>query len=161
LFVAALGDGGWLAVGVFALAAASDFADGRLARRGGRATAHGAVLDAAADIVFVLAGSARAARLGLVSWAVPAAIAGSAGAYALVSVLRSRRAGGMELARSRVGHAAGVANYAVVGLAAGSRALPARAWSGALAAAAALAVALNLGAVGARLLRPTAPRART
>ena len=33
LFAASLAAGGWLSLGLFVLAAASDFADGRLARR--------------------------------------------------------------------------------------------------------------------------------
>jgi phosphatidylglycerophosphate synthase len=161
LFVVALGHRGPAALGIFAAAAASDFADGRLARHAGRATAHGAVLDAAADVVFVLAGTARAAALGLVSWAVPAAIAASAGVYATASLRRSRRARTVVLAQSRLGHVAGVANYAVAGLAAAAVAVPAAAWSAVLAGTGGLVVALNLGAAAARLLTPTVPRART
>src|SRR5581483_11183343 len=155
LFVAALGQRGWAALGIFAAAAASDLADGRLARRAGRTTAHGAILDAAADIVFVLAGTTRAAAVGLLSWAVPAAIAVSAGAYATASLRRSR------CAHTPLGHAAGIVNYAVVGLAAGAAATPGQSWDALLAGAGALAVALNLGAVAGRLLTPTAPRTRT
>lgn len=161
LFVAALGHRGWTALGVFAAAAASDLADGRLARRAGRATAHGAILDAAADVAFVLAGTTRAVGLDLLSWTVPAAIAASAGAYAMASLRRSRRAHAVALAHTPLGHTAGIANYAVVGLVAAASALPARSWTAVLAGTGALAVALNLAAVAARLFTPTAPRART
>jgi phosphatidylglycerophosphate synthase len=161
LFVAALGRRDWAALGVFAVAAASDFADGRLARRAGRVTGRGAILDAAADVVFVLAGTMRAAALGRLSWAVPAAIAASAGAYAAASLRRSRRAHAIVLAHTPLGHAAGIVNYAVVGLAAGAATLSAQRWDTILAGAGALAVGLNLAAVAARLATPTGPRART
>src|SRR5512145_2187196 len=62
-----------LPLALFTLAAASDFFDGILARRAGRPTRHGAVLDTVADVAFVLAATGAAAALGLVPTAVPAA----------------------------------------------------------------------------------------
>jgi len=61
----------WLPAALFAVAAATDFFDGVLARRGGGPTRHGAVLDNLADIAFVLAGTITGAALGLVPSAVP------------------------------------------------------------------------------------------
>src|SRR5947209_19985611 len=56
----------WLPAALFAVAAATDFFDGVLARRGGGPTRPGAVLDNLADIAFVLAGTITGAALGLV-----------------------------------------------------------------------------------------------
>ena len=157
VFPAALGIRGWWALAIFVVAAASDFVDGPLARRTGRATRYGAVLDNTADIAFVLAGTASGAAHGLVSWIVPASIGCSAAAYALASLSRSRVSGAPVRAYSALGHAAGVANYAVVGLVAGSVALAGPAWTAILAVAGAIVAVLNLAAVANRL-RP-APRA--
>jgi len=112
----ALVRGGWLPPLLFVVAAASDYVDGPLARRAGRASSYGGVLDNVADVAFVLAGTGTAAWLGLVSWATPAAIACSSGSYALASRRLSRGTEAPQLARSRLGHWAGVCNYACVGV---------------------------------------------
>ena len=142
------GRGRWLPALLFALAAASDFLDGRLARRGRGPTRHGAVLDSLADIAFVLAGTVSGATLALVPSAVPLAIGVAFAAYAAAS-LRGRR-----VARSAAGHAAGVLNYALVGLLAGRAAVPGGAWPPVLALAATLVVGVNLAAVLERLVGP-------
>ena len=118
--------GGWPPVVVWIAASLSDYLDGPLARRRGTSTPGGAILDNVADITFVLAGLTTAAALRLVSWVVPASIALSASAYAAASALRRDAAGavGPRLARSRLGHWAGVANYACLGVAAGAAAWP-------------------------------------
>ncbi|HLY39322.1 MAG TPA: CDP-alcohol phosphatidyltransferase family protein [Candidatus Binatia bacterium] len=134
----------WVALLLFVVAAASDYLDGIVARRGRGPTAHGAILDNVADVAFVLAGTAAGARLGLVPVAVPVAIALAVAGYALASARRGTPA------RSALGHAAGVANYALAGLLAGAVAWPGRPWSVVLAGASAVVVALNLGAVVAR-----------
>src|SRR5262245_49819484 len=90
---------------VWCLAAVSDYVDGPLARRRGTTSLRGGVLDNVADITFVLVGLATAVALGMISWLVPVSIGLSAGLYAVAS-MRSRGGGG--LARSRVGHWAGV-----------------------------------------------------
>jgi phosphatidylglycerophosphate synthase len=150
--VAALADDGRRVVPLvlFMLAAATDFFDGIVARRTGGPTAHGAVLDNVADIAFVLAGTATAAAFGLVPIAVPAAIVVSVAAYALASLRRTRSAPALTLARSRVGHAAGVLNYALLGLVAIALAVSAR-WDGVLRAASFVTVAMNVAAVLCRL----------
>jgi phosphatidylglycerophosphate synthase len=151
LVAALAGDGRRLVpLGLFVVAAATDFFDGIVARRTGGPTAHGAVLDNVADIAFVLAGTATAAAFGLVPAAVPAAIVVSVAAYALASLRRSRRGPSVALARSRVGHAAGVLNYALLGLVAIALAVPAR-WEGVLRVASLVTVAVNLAAVLGRL----------
>jgi phosphatidylglycerophosphate synthase len=140
---------------VFGLAAASDYLDGIVARRTGP-TRHGAVLDNLADVAFVLSGTGAGAALGLLPVAVPLAIAAAFGAYVLASLARPRRG----LARSALGHAAGVCNFAVVGLVAGAAAVPATAWRGGLRAAGLAVVALNLAAILDRLV-PRALASRT
>jgi phosphatidylglycerophosphate synthase len=130
----------------------SDYLDGPLARRGGPPSAYGTLLDNVADIAFVLAGTATAAASGAIGWLVPAAIACSATAYALASLSRTRTTGTPVRAYSAIGHAAGVCNYALVGLYAGSVALPGSVWTSILTLGAAVAVALNLGAVALRWL---------
>jgi CDP-diacylglycerol--glycerol-3-phosphate 3-phosphatidyltransferase len=152
VFPAAAARGGWSAVLVFAAAAVSDYTDGPLARRGGRPTAYGTLLDNVADIAFVLAGTATASAAGAIPWLVPATIAASATAYAVASLSRTRAAGAPARAYSAIGHAAGVCNYALVGLYAGSIALPGPVWSPVLVLGAAVVVALNSGAVALRWL---------
>jgi phosphatidylglycerophosphate synthase len=142
----------WLPAGLFAFAAASDFLDGRIARAVGRPTRYGAVLDNVADIAFVLAATGAGAAAHLVPWAVPAAIALAFAGYAAASARGRARGGAWDLARSRVGHAGGVLNYALAGLVAGAVALPGAAWASVLGVASALVIAVNLAAVLGRLL---------
>jgi phosphatidylglycerophosphate synthase len=145
----ALARGGVLPLLAWGLAALSDYVDGPLARRTGTASLRGALLDTSADVAFVLGGLGMAAALGLVSWIVPASIGLSVGAY----MAASARPGpaGRRLARSRLGHAAGVLNYSCLGLVSGAVAWPAPAWSPWLSAAAAVTAATNLAAVASRV----------
>jgi phosphatidylglycerophosphate synthase len=131
----------WVPPALFLAAAASDFFDGALARRGRGATRHGAVLDNVADVAFVLAGTGAGAALGLVSWLAPLAIVVSFGAYAVASLERTARA------RSELGHAGGVLNYALAGVVAGAAAFPGSGWRPVLRLASALVIAVNLAAV--------------
>src|SRR4029453_17839082 len=126
--------GGMLPLAVWCLAAVSDFVDGRLARRRGTTSPRGAVLDNVADITFVLVGLTTGVVLGMISWLVPVSITASAGLYSAASM---RPDGGGGLARSRVGHWAGVFNYACLGLVTGAIAWPGSAWRPILAAASA------------------------
>ena len=161
----ALADGGpsMLPIVLFVVAAGSDFFDGILARRAGRPTRYGAILDTVADVAFVLAGTGAGAALGLVPTAVPAAIALSVGAYAVASAATTSRDGELRLARSRTGHLGGVCNYALVGFLAGDVLLPGPAWRWILAAGSIVVVGVNLAAVLGRLVpaTPKAPRSRT
>ena len=148
---AAQGEARWMPALLFGAAAATDFFDGVVARRGRGATRHGAVLDNLADVAFVLAGTATGARLGFVAPVVPLAIGGAFAAYAVAS-LRGR-----VMARSAVGHAAGVLNYALVGLLTGAVAMPGRAWETVLAVASWLVAGVNAAAVLQRIV-PGPPR---
>jgi phosphatidylglycerophosphate synthase len=131
----------WAAPALFVIAASTDYLDGIVARRGRGPTAHGAVLDNVADVAFVVAGTATGAWLGIVPAAVPGAIVLAVIAYAVASARRG------EPARSAVGHAAGVLNYAITGVVAGAVALPGRGWHPILAVASAVVVAVNVAAV--------------
>lgn len=142
----------WGPLCLVAIAATSDFLDGRLARATSRPTAHGALLDTVADVSFVLAATGSGAAYGLVPWAAPLAIVAAVAAYALASLRRSTEVGSWRLARSRLGHAAGVANYGLAGLIAGALALPHPAWDAALRVASLAVVALNVAAVVARIV---------
>ena len=102
------------------LAAASDFVDGRLARRLGVASRAGAVLDVVGDGVFVLAALAALAAAARLSWLLPIAVTLALTGLALATWRRRGAAPSAGAARpargpaDRAGHAAGIANYAVV-----------------------------------------------
>jgi len=128
-------------------AVATDFLDGRLARRAGRASRVGAWMDVGADVAFVLSGTVTAAALGMTSWLVPIAIALSSSTFFLASCQRASAGG---LAYNRLGHAAGIANYGLVLLVAVHVWRPLRVVPSLLAIASEVTVALNLGAVLAR-----------
>jgi phosphatidylglycerophosphate synthase len=110
---AAGGAPGWPAGVLFAVIAASDVADGRIARRFGAASRAGGILDPAADIGFLLAALVLYVRLGIAPWWVPAAIAASFTAYVVDSLRRDHR---RIRIGSRVGHVGGVLNFVLVGV---------------------------------------------
>ena len=139
-------DGGSTPLLLFLVAAATDFFDGRVARRSGEASRHGAMLDIGADVAFVLGAATSGAALGFVPWATPVAIVAAVGSYALASA----RAG--QVAYSAVGHAAGVGNYALAGVLAGVVALPGSGVDRVLHFASLLIIVLNLAAVVDRLV---------
>src|SRR5207249_1295502 len=114
--------------------------DGPAVRRLGGATRHGALLDNAADVLFVLGAASTGATLGLLQSRVPVAIAVSFGAYALASA-----AGRAEAARAytRIGHAAGVCNYLLAGLLAAVVARPGPGWGPVLDAAGLVVLGVN------------------
>jgi CDP-diacylglycerol---glycerol-3-phosphate 3-phosphatidyltransferase len=156
-----LRQGGPLPLVAWGLAALSDYLDGPLARRRNEVSAVGAILDNVADVTFVLGGLTAAAALGMVPWLVPGSIALSAGAYAAASARPRPRAA--VLARSQLGHWAGVLNYVCLGLVTGSVALPDGRWATVLTIAGAATAGLNLAAVGSRLaaaVRRAVSRAR-
>ncbi len=136
---------------LFGIAATTDFLDGRIARRAGVASGAGQVLDTVADVLFVESTFVCFAVWGRVSWLLPAAVGLSVAAYAVASWHRARLARRVELARSRIGHAAGVLNYALVGMLAAEPIVAMPAW---LVGAAALGVAgVNLLAVLGRIFQ--------
>lgn len=142
--------GGWWALVLFALAAASDYVDGPLARRAGGASRYGVLLDGGADVVFVSSAATTGALAGLVPWIAPLAIAAAGGAYLLASAHGTSASPRPERAYSRIGHAAGVTNYVLAGLVAGVVAVPWAGWGGVLRTAGLLASALNLAALAQR-----------
>ena len=101
---------------LFAIVAASDYFDGPLARRAGRASDRGRILDNAADILFVEGALIAAVVLGLTPWWVPASIAAAFSFYVIDSWRRTRDAPRPALIASRVGHWGGVCNYVLVGV---------------------------------------------
>jgi phosphatidylglycerophosphate synthase len=106
---------GVLAVIAFAVAAASDVWDGRVARRFGSASSSGRVFDHIADIGFVLAALSTYVALGTAPWWVPAAVAVAFGWYA-VSVWILPQNGRANPVGSRIGHLGGVCNYVLIGI---------------------------------------------
>ncbi len=99
----------------FVIIAASDVWDGRLARRFGSASEGGRAFDHLADIAFILGALSTYAVQALVPWWVPAAIAASFAFYVFDSWSLSG-GGATALIGSRLGHVAGICNYAVIGI---------------------------------------------
>lgn len=108
------GASGWIAAGVFAVVAASDAVDGRLARRLETASSAGRALDHGADIVFLLTALAIYVWIGAAPWWVPAAVAGAFGLY--VADARWPPPAPPRWNADRIGHAGGVANWVLVGV---------------------------------------------
>ena len=112
--------GNALPLAIAVAASATDFADGRLARRLRAESAAGAALDVAADAAFLLCALPALALAGLVSWSLPIAAAAALAALAV----RWRRggigpaAGGRSLPDA-AGHLAGIVNYGAVLVASG------------------------------------------
>ncbi len=99
-------------LGSIALSAAiSDFVDGRVARRTHSSGAFGRWLDNLADVVFVLTALTCEVLAGAIPAYIPALIAVSFVQYAIDTVLIS---GSSAPVRSRLGHWAGVLNFALV-----------------------------------------------
>ena len=107
---------GWLAGMLFAAVCASDYFDGLLARRAGRASARGRIMDSAADIIFLLAALLVAVAAGHAPWWVPASVAASFAYYAVDSWALTRHQAQRSLIASRLGHFGGVCNYVLVGV---------------------------------------------
>ncbi len=91
--------------------AASDFADGRLARLTGSPGQFGRWLDAIADIVFVLTALSCEARAGSIPAYIPVLVALSFTQYALDSVVII---GAATPVASRLGHWGGIINFVLV-----------------------------------------------
>ncbi len=119
-YVLALEMSAVLPLAVAVVAAASDFVDGRLARRLGATSRAGAVLDVLADGVFVVIALTSLASLGVVTRVLPLAVVLALAGLAVAS-LRAARApdAGPAAPRARgpadrAGHAAGIVNYGAV-----------------------------------------------
>jgi phosphatidylglycerophosphate synthase len=109
LVVAIVAGPPWGAVLVFALAVATDVADGRIARSRAEASPLGRALDHAVDAVFVTAGAAALASRGALPALLPILIAAAFVQYAVDS-----RTPAGELRGNRLGRWNGIAYYAAV-----------------------------------------------
>jgi phosphatidylglycerophosphate synthase len=109
--VAICADHTWTALAVFALAVASDFADGIVARRYAEQSGLGRLFDHAADAAFVTAGSAALAHVGVLPALLPTLIAASFLQYALDA--KSVKDSGPR--PSALGRWNGIAYYVIVG----------------------------------------------
>jgi phosphatidylglycerophosphate synthase len=94
------------------IAAASDFIDGRIARRLGSTSGSGRWLDGIADVTFVMAAIYCEAAAGAIPFYIPILIAISFSQYVIDSVVIARGMAGP--IKSRLGHWGGIINYAIV-----------------------------------------------
>jgi phosphatidylglycerophosphate synthase len=140
--------GGPAAIAIVAAAAATDYIDGRIARRMGAASTAGRWLDSAADVVFVLSVLGCFTAAGAIPVYIPVLIGISFGQYAIDSILIAPGRGPI---RSRLGHYGGVINYAIaIALAAAPRGSTMRAIIG---AAMPIVAGFYLAAIAERVLR--------
>lgn len=100
------------AFGCFALAVATDLADGRVARRFGEASPLGGFLDHATDALFVATGLAAFALAGVVPAPLPALVLAAFVQYAL----DSRALAGRALRASALGRWNGIAYFVLLGI---------------------------------------------
>ena len=120
LYVLAMEMSATLPLAIAVLAAASDFVDGRLARRLGSASRAGAVLDVLGDGVFVVAALAGLASVRIVTWLLPVAVVLALTGLAVASLRAAGSADGppppprTRGPADRAGHAAGIVNYGAV-----------------------------------------------
>jgi CDP-diacylglycerol--glycerol-3-phosphate 3-phosphatidyltransferase len=98
------------ACALYALAVATDFFDGRVARLRGEATPFGGLLDHASDALFVTAGLGALAWLGAVPAPLPFLVAAAFVQY----VVDSRAHAGRRLRASKLGRYNGIAYFALV-----------------------------------------------
>ncbi len=101
---------------LFAGVCASDYFDGVLARRAGRASPRGRTFDSFTDIAFLLAALSTAVAVDGVPWWVPAAVAVSFSFYVVDSWFLRPSPAAPGLVASRVGHWGGIGNYVLVGV---------------------------------------------
>jgi phosphatidylglycerophosphate synthase len=99
-----------LATALFAMAVATDFADGAVARRYGEASPLGGLIDHAIDATFCVLGLAAHAAAGVVPWSLPLLVAAAFAQY----VADSKSLVGRPLRASRLGRWNGIAYYVAV-----------------------------------------------
>jgi len=103
---------------------ATDLFDGWVARQKGTASGRGQLFDHGADVLFIGSSLVLFAAKQRVSWWIPVAVTGAVVSYARDLWRDARCAAGVQVGRSALGHAAGVANYTLVGLLATDVSLP-------------------------------------
>lgn len=144
-------DAGLVPIAIFAIAAATDAADGVLARAAGTASRRGRLFDHAADAcvlfpaLFVLASARR------VPYALPCAAVAAFALYLLDGWRRGGSLATIDLTGSRAGALGGVLNYAVVGAAAAAVPLDFRPLDVVIHAAAFAVAAVNAAAAFERV----------
>lgn len=106
--------GPWVAALLFAIIAASDIVDGRVARAAGTASHWGRIFDHGADIFFVLSTFAAYVSVGIAPWWVPTSIALAFLLYVVDAQSNGPPTGTRRLA-GRIGHVGGVCNYVIIG----------------------------------------------
>lgn len=109
---------GALLAGLLAVAIASDYFDGVVARRRGTASPRGQVFDHGTDWLFVTAGSTGAAMAGLVPFALPVLITLAFGQYVIDSYVVHRQ---KRLRMSAIGRSNGVLYFVPLVVLAGAR----------------------------------------
>ncbi len=112
LAVAVVGETWFTAFGLFWLAVATDFADGRLARSRGEASNLGGLLDHSADALFCSVGLGALAWLGIVPTPLPFLVALAFLQY----MLDSRSIAGRRLRASLLGRWNGIFYFVLVGI---------------------------------------------
>jgi phosphatidylglycerophosphate synthase len=112
LVLAVAADASGLGAAIFALAVATDFADGYVARRFDEASPRGGLVDHAADATFVTAGTGALAWAGVLPAALPPLIAIAFLQYAADSRLMASRG----LRPSSLGRWNGIAYYVIVAI---------------------------------------------
>ncbi len=111
LVVAILGGHALVGLVLFVAAAATDFADGGLARRMGQTSSLGGLFDHATDATFVVSCHTALAARGLVPFALPVLVAAAFAQY----VIDSRVAAGRPLRPNPIGRWNGIAYWVLLG----------------------------------------------
>jgi phosphatidylglycerophosphate synthase len=136
---------------LYALAAVTDYLDGRLARASGSASPRGRVFDHGADALVLFPAFAVLAWRGRVPTVLPVAAVVAFALYLLDGCQRGGSWRRIELTASRSGALGGVLNYGVVGAACAAVWLDAQALDAVVYAAAYGVAAVNLAAAFERL----------
>src|SRR3984885_13400545 len=113
VFLMAGGHDAALALAVYTIALASDFADGPMARRGGTVTAVGGTFDHTVDFLFVTSGLFAGASRGAFPWILPSLIVAAFAQYFVDSYWIHRQG---RLRKSNLGRYNGMLYYAPLAL---------------------------------------------
>jgi phosphatidylglycerophosphate synthase len=148
---------GWLPLGIYLIAAGTDYVDGALARAFGTASRRGRVFDHGADALLLFPAFWALALQGRIPFALPLAAMGAFTLYLVDGWRRGGALGAIELTGSRSGAIGGVLNYVLVGAAAAAIALDAAALDHGIRAAAFAVAAVNAAAALERLSRLFTP----
>jgi phosphatidylglycerophosphate synthase len=142
---------------VYAVAAATDYADGALARAAGTASRAGRVFDHGADALLLFPAFWALATQGRIPFVLPIAAITAFSLYLLDGWRRGGSLATIDLTGSRSGAIGGVLNYVVTGAAAAAVALDARPIDVAIYAAAFAIAAVNFAAAFERCTQLVTP----